>query len=117
MLRRQGSSAFIDRALYLPKQWTEDRPRCLAAGICWYRHITLSLLAHAVLAVLQLQEKKTPEGRVELSNLLSKLMKKAEETVEQILYWPDWRRRHQYKARQYHYHRREGSLITEKLRL
>nr|WP_256548356.1 IS701 family transposase [Xenorhabdus bovienii] len=28
-----GGHAFIDRALYLPKQWTEDRPRCDAAGI------------------------------------------------------------------------------------
>ncbi|PHM25816.1 IS701 family transposase [Xenorhabdus budapestensis] len=28
-----GGHALIDRALYLPKQWTEDRPRCAAAGI------------------------------------------------------------------------------------
>ncbi|MDE9533580.1 IS701 family transposase [Xenorhabdus bovienii] len=28
-----GGHAFIDRALYLPEQWTEDRPRCAAAGI------------------------------------------------------------------------------------
>ncbi len=60
----------------------------------WYRHITLSLLAHAVLAVLRIQEKKTPEGLIalsvsELRTLLSKLMKKTRETVEQILSWPD----------------------------
>ncbi|MDE9467432.1 IS701 family transposase [Xenorhabdus bovienii] len=29
----QGGHAFIDRALYLPKPWTDDRPRCEAAGI------------------------------------------------------------------------------------
>ncbi|MCC8367495.1 transposase [Xenorhabdus sp. PB61.4] len=56
----------------------------------WYRHITLSLLAHAVPAVLRIQEKKTPVGLIalsvsELRNLLSKLMKKTSETVEQIL--------------------------------
>ncbi|KMJ46950.1 transposase [Xenorhabdus khoisanae] len=28
-----GGHAFIDRALYLPEQWTADRPRCEAAGI------------------------------------------------------------------------------------
>ncbi|MDE9541184.1 transposase [Xenorhabdus bovienii] len=28
----------------------------------WYRHITLSLLAHAVLAVLRIQEKKNSAG-------------------------------------------------------
>lgn len=25
--------AFLDRALYLPKEWTDDRPRCDAAGV------------------------------------------------------------------------------------
>nr|WP_319940727.1 transposase [Xenorhabdus sp. psl] len=29
----QGGHAFIDRVLYLPKFWTDDRPRCEAAGI------------------------------------------------------------------------------------
>ena len=29
----QGGSAFIDRELYLPREWCDDRPRCEAAGI------------------------------------------------------------------------------------
>jgi SRSO17 transposase len=29
----EGGSAFIDRELYLPRQWCDDRPRCEAAGI------------------------------------------------------------------------------------
>ncbi|MCC8368454.1 IS701 family transposase [Xenorhabdus sp. PB61.4] len=28
-----GGHAFIDRALYLPDVWTQERPRCVAAGI------------------------------------------------------------------------------------
>ncbi|MDE1480732.1 IS701 family transposase, partial [Xenorhabdus bovienii] len=28
-----GGHAFVDRALYLPRQWTDDRARCEAAGI------------------------------------------------------------------------------------
>lgn len=28
-----GGSAFIDRELYLPRQWSEDRGRCEAAGV------------------------------------------------------------------------------------
>lgn len=28
-----GGSAFIDRELYIPRQWTDDRSRCEAAGI------------------------------------------------------------------------------------
>jgi SRSO17 transposase len=31
-VRAQGR-AFLDRALYLPKEWTDDRPRCQEAGI------------------------------------------------------------------------------------
>lgn len=29
----KGASAFMDRALYLPRQWIDDRARCEAAGI------------------------------------------------------------------------------------
>ena len=28
-----GGSAFLDRELYLPRQWSEDRVRCEAVGI------------------------------------------------------------------------------------
>jgi SRSO17 transposase len=31
-MRRRGH-ALIDRELYLPRSWTEDRDRCRAAGI------------------------------------------------------------------------------------
>ena len=32
-LRRPQGHAGLDRALYLPQEWTDDRPRCRAAGI------------------------------------------------------------------------------------
>nr|MCC8368392.1 hypothetical protein [Xenorhabdus sp. PB61.4] len=68
------------------------------------------------------RRKKTPAGRValsvaELRKLLSKLMEKAEKTVEQILSWSDWRRRHQYYAQQCHYRYQAKRLMTESLRL
>ncbi|MDE9454538.1 hypothetical protein KKJ05_12230 [Xenorhabdus bovienii] len=53
----------------------------------------------------------------ELRNLLSKLMKKTGDTVEQVLHWSFWRRRHQYSAQQCHYRRRDKLMITEQLRL
>ncbi|WP_273552898.1 hypothetical protein [Xenorhabdus sp. IM139775] len=53
----------------------------------------------------------------ELRRLLSKLMEKAGETVEQVLHWSSWRRRHQYYAQQCHYRRRDNRMITEQLRL
>ncbi|MCP9270181.1 hypothetical protein M5U04_19390 [Xenorhabdus sp. XENO-1] len=67
-------------------------------------------------------EKVTLAGRVplsvaELRKLLSKLMEKAGKTIEQILHWSDWRRRHQYRAQQCHYRRRGDHRLTEQLRL
>ncbi|WP_206602265.1 hypothetical protein, partial [Xenorhabdus sp. KJ12.1] len=67
------------------------------------------------------RRKKTPQGLIalsisELRNLLSKLMKKAGETREQILFWSDWRR-HQYRSQQCHYRRRDTPLIPQPLRL
>ncbi|WP_323861509.1 hypothetical protein [Xenorhabdus doucetiae] len=46
---------------------------------------------------------KTPEGLIaprvsELRKLLSKSVKKTGETIEQILHWSYWQRRHQYCA-------------------
>ncbi|WP_338885874.1 hypothetical protein [Xenorhabdus sp. TH1] len=65
----------------------------------------LSLLAQIALSVS------------ELRNLLSKMMKKTRETVEQILSWADWRRRHQYCAQQCHYCRHDNPVFTDQLRL
>ncbi|WP_319927891.1 hypothetical protein [Xenorhabdus littoralis] len=53
----------------------------------------------------------------ELRKLLSKLMEKTGETVEQTLHWSSWRRRHQYCAQQCHYRRRDHLMMTERLRL
>ncbi|QPQ89116.1 IS701 family transposase (plasmid) [Burkholderia gladioli] len=77
----------------------------------WYRHITLSLLAHAVLVALRARGKKTPEGSVPLSvqeirRLLCRLLWRGTYSVEYVLAWSTWRRRHQYRAQQCHYRRR-----------
>ncbi|MBA0020308.1 hypothetical protein HZS38_14580 [Xenorhabdus nematophila] len=50
-----------------------------------------------------------------MRKLLSKLMEKAGETVEQVLHWSSWRRRHQYYAQQCHYRSRGNLMITEQL--
>ncbi|WP_157646791.1 transposase, partial [Burkholderia ubonensis] len=77
----------------------------------WYRHITLSLLAHAVLVALRVGGKKTPEGSVPLSvqeirRLMCRLLWRGAYSVECVLAWSIWRRRHQYRAQQCHYRRR-----------
>ncbi|MFE7122900.1 hypothetical protein [Streptomyces sp. NPDC057617] len=61
---RRGCT-LIDRRLYLPTSWTDDRKRCRQAGIYdwarvgarpWHRHMTLAMAAHACLTVLRARE-------------------------------------------------------------
>ncbi|CBJ82214.1 Putative transposase [Xenorhabdus bovienii str. Jollieti] len=40
-------------------------------------------------------------------------MEKAGKTIEQILHWSDWRRRHQYRAQQCHCRGRGNDRLTE----
>jgi hypothetical protein len=79
----------------------------------WYRHITLALLAHAVLAALRAQAKKTAEGSLpfsvqEIRRLLCRLIWRTLHSIEHVMSWSMWRRRHQYRAQQCHYRRRGG---------
>jgi len=90
----------------------------------WYRHITLALLAHAVLVVLVVlraqawQEGQNEEGQkggdadeevrlsvAELRRLLPALQE-SEEHREQRLWWSRFRRRHQASAQRSHVARR-----------
>ena len=77
----------------------------------WYRHMTLAMMAHAVLAVLRARGEKTPPGQVplsvpELRRLLAHLLWPAKHRVEHFLDWSGWRRKHQYQAKICHYKKR-----------
>ncbi|MBB5462353.1 hypothetical protein HDG33_006027 [Paraburkholderia sp. Cpub6] len=80
----------------------------------WYQHITLALPAHAVLAALRAQaKKKTTEGSLpfsvqEIRRLLCRLIWRTLHSIEHVMSWSIWRRRHQYRAQQCHYRRRGG---------
>jgi SRSO17 transposase len=85
----------------------------------WYRHITLSMLALAVLAVLRAREEKPSANRVPLSvpeirHLLVLLLWRGWHDLEQLLHCSDWRRRHQSLAQFCHY-RKQGSLLPATL--
>jgi hypothetical protein len=77
----------------------------------WYRHITLALLAHAYLAVTAVITPKdllTASSRstlAELRRLLAPLTIIPDQTLRWA--WSTWRRRHQHRAREAHYRRRE----------
>ena len=80
----------------------------------WHRHITLAMLAHAFLAVLESQERKKgglkkdliPLTVPEVRRLLWKLVWSRPRARECVLAWSNWRRRHLQRARISHYKRR-----------
>jgi SRSO17 transposase len=81
----------------------------------WHRWTTLAMLAHAFLAVATAIERDTaptPTGLITLTvnefrRLFDALLLATHCTLESLLAWSRWRRRHQYRARQSHYRRRE----------
>ena len=90
----------------------------------WYRHITLSRLAHAYLTVIRNQaaeqgekgattapdEELIPVTVPEVRRLLTRLVWTENKLPDLILSWSWWRRRHQALARQCHYKRRKSNL-------
>jgi SRSO17 transposase len=79
----------------------------------WHRWTTLA--AHAFLAVATATERDTaptPTGLIALTvnefrHLFDALLLVTHRTLASLLAWSRWRRRHQYRARQCHYQRRQ----------
>ncbi|TMR01829.1 IS701 family transposase [Nonomuraea turkmeniaca] len=80
----------------------------------WHRHITLAMLALALLAAIAAaQPPGTNDDRIpltlpEIRRLLAALILGTTHTITDILRWSDWRRRHQATARHCHYQRRSA---------
>lgn len=82
----------------------------------WHRWTTLAMLAHAFLAVATAIERDTtptPTGLIALTvnefrRLFDALLLATNHTMATLLAWSQWRRRHQYRARQCHYRRRQN---------
>ena len=81
----------------------------------WHRWTTLAMLAHAFLAVataIQREHAPAPDGLIELTvnefrRLFDALLLAARHTIQTLLAWSTWRRRHQARARDCHYRRRQ----------
>jgi hypothetical protein len=73
----------------------------------WYRHTTLVMLAHTILAVIAAGERAhhRPGGQ-ELVPLSINEIRRAVHTIDHWLGWSTWRRRHQARAKTSHYRRR-----------
>lgn len=87
----------------------------------WHRWTTLAMLAMAFLAVTTAAQRETnqcPDELIpitvnELRRLFDALVMGKTATVEHILNWSRWRRRHQATARRCHYRRRTEDLDLE----
>jgi SRSO17 transposase len=81
----------------------------------WHRWTTLAMLAHAFLAVATAAERDaapTPAGLIDLTlnefrRLFDALLLSARHSLATLMAWSTWRRRHQARARECHYRRRE----------
>ncbi|WP_439331967.1 IS701 family transposase [Nonomuraea deserti] len=77
----------------------------------WHRHVTLAMLALALLAAIAAAQPSDTHDRIQLTlpeirRLLAALTLTTTHTITDILRWSDWRRRHQATARHCHYQRR-----------
>ncbi len=81
----------------------------------WHRWSTLAMLAHAFLAITTAIERDNtpaPAGLIELTvnefrRLFDALLLTGRHSLAALLAWSTWRRRHQARARDCHYRRRE----------
>ena len=88
----------------------------------WYRHITLVVLAHAILTVIAARERDDHPANAdqllipltvpEIRRLFSQLITNTSHTIGHWLHWSIWRRRHQARAKTSHY-RRRGQLTHQ----
>jgi SRSO17 transposase len=82
----------------------------------WYRHVTLVMLAHAILTVIAARERdrhtadadqtRIPLTFNEIRRLFARLITNTVATISHWLHWSNWRRRHQARAKTSHYRRR-----------
>ncbi|GAA1578091.1 IS701 family transposase [Dactylosporangium maewongense] len=83
----------------------------------WYRHITLVMLAHAILTVIAARERDRHTDQTlipltfnEIRHLFKLMITNTTHTISHRLHWSNWRRRHQARARTSHYRRRGHTI-------
>jgi SRSO17 transposase len=83
----------------------------------WYRHVTLVMLAHAILTVIAARERDRhadpaliPLTLPEIRRLFARLISTTIHTIDHWLHWSTWRRRHQARAKASHYRRRGHTI-------
>jgi SRSO17 transposase len=115
LIRVAGTRWRIETAFQTSKNATGLDEHQVRRWDSWYRHTTLVMLAHAILAVIAARERArhqhadtrlVPLSVNEIRRLFAKLTTNTVHTIGHWLAWSRWRRLHQARARTSHYSRR-----------
>ncbi|MGH8837577.1 MAG: IS701 family transposase [Actinomycetes bacterium] len=115
LVRVAGQRWRIEESIQAAKGLTGLDQHQVRRWTSWHRWTTLAMLAHAFLAVataIERDQAPAPAGMIELTvnefrRLFEALLLAGKRTIHSLLAWSRWRRRHQARARDCHYRRRE----------
>jgi hypothetical protein len=111
LVRVAGTRWNVETCFQTGKTIGLDEPQ-VRRWTSWYRHITLVMLAHAVLTVITARERfnhTADEDQTlilftfnEIRHLFARLTPNSIHTIGDWLHWSTWRRRHQARAKTSH---------------
>lgn len=112
LVRVAGRRWTIEQSFQTAKGQTGLDEHQVRAWTSWYRWTTLVMVAHLFLAVVTVSARARPAsaGMVplalnEIRHLFAAVVIQPARSVGHVLWWSQWRRRHQHRARQGHYQR------------
>jgi SRSO17 transposase len=112
LVRTAGARWTVETCFQTGKRIGLDEPQ-VRRWDSWYRHVTLVMLAHAILTVIAARErdrhadpKLIPLTLPEIRRLFARLITAIIHTIDHWQHWSTWRRRHQARAKTSHYRRR-----------
>jgi SRSO17 transposase len=119
LVRVAGTRWNVETCFQTGKRIGLDEPQVRRCD-SWYRHVTLVMLAHAILTVIVARERDhhshngdptlIPLTFNEIRQLFVRLITTSVHTIEHCLHWSTWRRRYQARAKTSHYHRRGQNI-------
>lgn len=115
LVRVAGQRWRVEESFQAAKGLTGLDQHQVRRWVSWQRWTTLAMLAHAFLAVATAIERDatpTPAGLIQLTvnefrRLFDALLLGTKHSINTLLAWSRWRRKHQARARDCHYRRRE----------
>jgi SRSO17 transposase len=116
LVRVAGTRWTVETCFQTGKRVGLDEPQ-VRRWDSWYRHVTLVMLAHAILTVIAARERDRhtdpaliPLTLPEIRRLFARLITTTVHTIDHWLHWSNWRRRHQARAKTSHYRRRGHTI-------